>query len=157
MTWRLPRDEFERGKGEGNRLAFHHVVQHGPPPGVLAFDGETPVGWCAVAPRTTYVALERSRVLKPLDSLPVWSVSCFFIARPWRSRGVATTLLRAAVDFARARGARAVEGYPVIARKDRMPDAFAWTGLPAIFRAVGFHLAGRHSPARPIYRVMLEE
>ncbi len=157
MVWRLPRAEYEQGKGEGNRLALHHLVQHGPPPGVLAFDGDVPIGWCAIAPRSTYVALERSRVLKPLDSLPVWSVSCFFVARPWRGRGVATALLRAAVDFARQRGARAVEGYPMIARRERMPDAFAWTGLSGVFRAAGFRLAGRHSPARPIYRFVFED
>lgn len=156
MAWRLPKDQWEAGKGEGNRIALHHVVQAGPPPGVLGFDGETPIGWCAVAPRARYDFLSRSRVLKPLNSLPVWSVSCFYIAKAYRARGVAIGLLTAAVEFARGRGARAVEGYPVIARSRKLPDAFAWTGVPGIFRAAGFHLAGRHSAARPIYRILLD-
>ncbi|MFN2563684.1 MAG: GNAT family N-acetyltransferase [Gemmatimonadaceae bacterium] len=152
MFWRRPRAEWERGKGSGNRAAFHRVVRKGPPPGILAYAEREPVGWCAVAPREAYVHLQRSRVLKPIDAEPVWSVSCLFVARAWRRHGLSVALLRAAGEFAAGRGARIVEGYPVDPYSGTMPDAFAWTGTVAAFRAAGFLEAARGSAKRPIMR-----
>ncbi len=63
MLWRLTRAECERKKGEGNKRAMHAIVKSGEVPGILAFLADRPVGWCAVAPRGCYSALERSRVL----------------------------------------------------------------------------------------------
>src|SRR5690348_10325210 len=108
MWWRAPRAQFARQKGEGNRQAFHTVVQSGTPAGLLAYAAGQPIGWCAVAPRDDYPALERSRILKPVDDEPVWSVTCLFVARPFRRRGVTVRLLEAAVAYAGERGARIV-------------------------------------------------
>lgn len=152
MTWRLPRAQYEEGKGEGNRTAFKRRVRSGAPPGVLAYLDGQPVGWCAVAPRTEYDYLGRSRVLRPVDAQPVWSISCLLVAKPHRGRGVSVQLLRAAVEIAGRAGARIVEGYPVIARTGHMPDAFAWTGTLSAFRAAGFEEVARGSPSRPIMR-----
>jgi len=80
---------------------------------IHAYAGGEPVGWCAVAPREAYTALQRSRVLKPVDADPVWAIVCFVVARPFRRRGLSVHLLKAAVQRARERGARIVEGYPV--------------------------------------------
>jgi GNAT superfamily N-acetyltransferase len=99
------------------------------------------------------VQLAHSRVLKRIDAQPVWSVSCFFVTRAWRRRGVSVALLRAAVDFAASQGARVVEGYPVEPNAGKMPDVFAWTGTLAAFRAAGFAEAARGSPKRPIMRL----
>jgi GNAT superfamily N-acetyltransferase len=153
MVWRRSRAAWERGKGSGNRAAFQRVVRKGPPPGILAYADGEPVGWCAVAPREAYVQLERSRVLKRIDAEPVWSVSCLFVARPYRRHGVSVALLRAAAEFAASRGARIVEGYPVEPYSGKMPDAFAWTGTVAAFRAAGYTEAARGSPKRPIMRL----
>lgn len=152
MAWRLPRATYESGKGAGNRAAFRRRVRSGPPPGVLAYVRSEPIGWCAVAPRVEYHYLARSRVLRPIDDRPVWSVSCLFVAKNHRNRGVAVQLLRAAVDMAGSAGAEVVEGYPVIPYADRMPDAFAWTGTLSAFRSAGFEEVGRGSPKRPIMR-----
>ena len=152
MTWRLPAARFERDKGARNRAALHRLVETGPPPGILAYDGDTPIGWCAVAPREEYVRLARSRVLKPIDDTPVWSISCLFVARPFRQRGVSVALLRAAATFAGEHGARVVEGYPVVPYVKKMPDAFAWTGTAAAFVAAGYDEVARGSPNRPIMR-----
>jgi len=122
------------------------------PPGVLAYAQTEPVGWCAVAPRAEYEYLARSRVLRPIDDQVVWSISCLLVARPYRRRGVSVQLLRAAVDIAGQAGAHIVEGYPVISRVGRMPDAFAWTGTLSAFRAAGFEEVGRGSASRPIMR-----
>jgi GNAT superfamily N-acetyltransferase len=155
MVWRRARGEWERGKGSGNRAAFQRVVRQGPPPGILAYlDGEA-VAWCAVAPREAYVQLTRSRVLKPIDAEPVWSVSCIFVTRAYRRRGVSVALLRAAGEFAASQGARIVEGYPVEPYSGKMADAFAWTGTVAAFRAAGYAEAARGSPKRPIMRIRI--
>jgi GNAT superfamily N-acetyltransferase len=155
MYWRLTSAAYEAGKGDGNRRAFRAVVRKGGPTGVLAYDGDTPVGWCAVAPREEFVRLERSRVLKPIDERPVWSVVCLFVARSHRRRGVSVALLRAAADYARERGATLLEGYPVTPKSGAMPDAFAWTGIPSAFEAAGFREVARGSETRPIMRLDL--
>ena len=152
MWWRLPRSEFERHKGEANRRALKAIVESSEAPGLLAYaDGEA-IAWCSVAPRESFPVLGRSRTLKPIDDEPVWSVVCLFIARPFRRRGVSVGLLAAAVEYAVARGARIVEGYPVELKQASMPDAFAWTGTAAAFLRAGFTEVARRSETRPIMR-----
>lgn len=151
MAWRLNHGEFQRNKGAANKHAFRRIVLSGEPTGVLAYSGGNPVGWCAVAPRETYVRLEKSRVLKPVDAKPVWSVSCFYVARLHRRAGLSVALLRAAVEYARQHGATIVEAYPQDLQKD-LPSAFVWTGLFPTFRKVGFKEVARRSPTRPIMR-----
>lgn len=155
MTWRLKRSLFDAQKGEANRLAMKKLVDAGEVPGILAYDKDKPIGWIAVAPREVYVSLERSRVLKPIDDVPVWSVSCFFIAKGYRKKGVSAQLLKAAAKFVGERGGRMVEGYPVEPSMNNMPDVFAWTGLPGSFVAAGFTEVARRSPSRPIMRLRI--
>ena len=152
MWWRLARGEFEKSKGVGNKRAMRQIVRAGQVPGILAYCDEEPVGWCAVGPREWYPVLQRSRVLKPIDAKPVWAVTCFFVARDYRRRGVSAALLRAAVEHARRNGALIIEGYPVEPRKGQVPDAFAWMGLPSVFERAGFCEVARRSATRPIMR-----
>jgi GNAT superfamily N-acetyltransferase len=152
MTWRLSRSRFEAQKGRINRRSFRTIVEHGPPPGILAYQDSEPVGWCAVARREEYPVLERSRVLKPLDAQPVWSISCLFVAKPLRRSGVSVQLLRAAREYAGRQGARIVEGYPVEPYAGNMPAAFAWTGTASAFLKAGFKEVARRSRTRPIMR-----
>lgn len=151
MWWRLPRREFARLKGDGTRRALKRLVERGPAPGILAYDGDRAVGWCCVGPREDFPLLERSRVLAPVDDEPVWSIVCFFVARDHRRRGLTRRLVAAAVSYARSRGARIVEAYPVDAGSSQ-PDAFVYTGLPSAFAANGFVEVARKSPRRPILR-----
>jgi GNAT superfamily N-acetyltransferase len=154
MYWRLPRSDWTAGKPGGNKRAFQTLVSAGGTPGVLAYAGGEPVGWCSVAPRAVYPSLARARVLKPVDDSPVWSISCLFIARPHRRRGLSPQLLKAAAAFARRKGARIVEGYPIDPAQG-LPDAFVWTGLASAFRRAGFREVARRSPTRPIMRLDL--
>jgi len=155
MVWRQTRAEYERNKGERNRRAFGEIVRSGAEPGILAYDGDQPVGWCGIAPRESYPVLERSRSLQRIDRERVWSVSCFFILKPYRRRGLSALLLSAAAEFARSRGARVLEGYPMAPRKSSLPDPFAWTGLLSTFLQAGFEEAARPSPTRRIMRRVL--
>jgi GNAT superfamily N-acetyltransferase len=151
MAWRLPRSRWEAQKGKGNRRAFRALVLAGPPPGILAYRDGKAVGWCAIGPRANYSGLARSRVLAPLDAQEVWSVTCLFVAKPERRRGLSKRLLRAAAAYAKTQGARLVEGYPV-EPDQRLPDPFVWTGLASAFRAAGFVEVARRSRTRPIMR-----
>lgn len=150
--WRMTRSEHEKGKGEKNKAAMKRIVASGAPVGVLAYLGGEAVGWCAVAPREHYPALARSRVLRPIDDEPVWSVACLFVDRAHRNRGISVALLRAAADYAAQRGGTIVEGYPVEPRKPRMPDVFAWTGTASAFLEAGYEECARRSESRPIMR-----
>jgi GNAT superfamily N-acetyltransferase len=156
MWWKLPRAAFEQGKGDGNRKALKKIVAAGTVPGILAYHEGVPVGWCAVEPRAHYQRFDKSRVLKPVDDTPVWAVTCFFVAKPYRGRGIMTRLLQAAKDHARRHGATLLEGYPVEPSKGRLPDPFVYTGLPSAYRAAGFVEVARRSPTRPIMRCTLE-
>jgi len=153
MTWRLSRADYDRHKGPGNKRTLRRIVASGEPTGILAYQGDEPIGWTAIAPREVYVGLARSRVLKPVDARQVWSVTCFYVHRKHRHRGLSRALLEEAVRYAVLRGAQIIEGYPQDVHKN-LPDAFVWTGLIDTFRAVGFQEVARRSKSRPIMRLV---
>jgi GNAT superfamily N-acetyltransferase len=153
MLWRLSRSRFEAQKGEGNRCALRRIVEARQTPGVIAFEDGEPVGWCAVAPRPAYPALERSRIFKPIDDRPVWSISCLFVAKAHRRRSISVALIRAAADHAFRHGAESVEAYPFDPREPDVPPPFVWTGLLSAYLRAGFQERARRSPTRPIVRL----
>jgi GNAT superfamily N-acetyltransferase len=113
MRWRMTSSEYQRSTKQERVAALEKLVCQEIPVGVLAYvDGEA-VGWCSIAPRHTYTALERFRALPRIDDTPVWSVACFFVDRHFRRQKVTAGLLKAAVEYARSQGATAIEGYPV--------------------------------------------
>ena len=147
--------EFEQCKGDTNRALLRGLVDGGEVPGLLAYSKGVPVGWVSVGPRLDFGRLQRSRVTKPVDDVPVWAITCFVIDRRFRRRGVSFALLQAAVDHARASGAPAVEGYPVEPRRDEMPDIYAWMGVASSFVKAGFVEIARRSEHRPVMRLDL--
>ncbi len=156
MLWRLPKKQFELQKGDGNKLAMKAIIDSGEVPGILAYDNTKAIGWCAIAPRTSFPALSRSRILRPIDDRPCWSVACLFVDKSCRKKGVSTGLLRAASEYAKSQGAEIVEGYPVEPKSEKdIPPAFAWTGVPKAFNGAGFQEVARRSPTRPIMRIEL--
>ena len=84
MWWRLPRAQWVKQKGGGNKKAIRGLVTEDKSPGILAYADGQPVGWCAIGPREAYPRLANSRVLQPVDDQAVWSITCFFVARPFR-------------------------------------------------------------------------
>ena len=157
MWYRLKRSEFEKQKGEGNKKAMKTYVDGGNVPGIIAYSNGKPVAWCAVAPREDFSALERSRILKPIDDKPVWSIVCFFVERNHRRQGLNIALLKSTIDFAKQRGAKILEGYPVEPKKNPMPDVFAFYGLASAFKKAGFKECLRRSETRPIMRFIITE
>lgn len=156
MTMRLRARDYEAQKGAANRAALQRRVASGHPPGLLGYLGDTAVAWISLGPRDEFERLRTSRVLAPVDELPVWSIVCMFVRRDLRGCGVSTQLVRAAAAHARRAGARILEGYPhEPSTPTRMPDVFAWTGLATSFRRAGFVEVARRSATRPIFRLAL--
>jgi GNAT superfamily N-acetyltransferase len=155
MYFRLASTEFHEGArdhGRRNRAAMKAIVGSGSTPGLLAYMDGGPVGWVSVAPREEFGKIGRARSTKPVDDKPAWSIVCFYIDRHHRGDGVGTALLRAAVDYAREKGARLVEGYPVDPRRGKIPNAEAYYGLVSMFESAGFREVERRTPSRPIMR-----
>lgn len=156
MLWRLTRSEFERQKGEKNRKAMKTIVNSGEVPGILAFSHGHAVGWCSVAPRERFPALDRSRISKRIDDQPVWSITCFFIEKNYREQGLSVQLINAAIDYVQQQGGKILEAYPVEPKKDRAPAVFVWTGLAAAFKKAGFVECARRSETRPMMRYYIK-
>ncbi|NPV76148.1 MAG: GNAT family N-acetyltransferase [Anaerolineae bacterium] len=157
MYWRLSRKEFELGKGEGNRTALRALVMACQLPGLLACHNGEPVGWCSIGPRSVFPVLKRSRVLKPVDEKPVWSVVCFFVHRRFRRQGLTVKMLQEAVRYAAGQGASIVEGYPVVPRSRNTGAVFIYTGVYTAFQKAGFIEVARRSETRPIMRFYINE
>ncbi|HEV8122090.1 MAG TPA: GNAT family N-acetyltransferase [Candidatus Polarisedimenticolia bacterium] len=156
MYPRLRHRDYVQGKGALNRRRLRTLVRCGEAHGVIAYvDGE-PAAWCSFGPRDSFPTLSRSRVLAPLDDRPVWSIVCFFVARPFRRRGLSVPLLEAVAAQVRRRGASILEGYPHDPRHNALADAFAWNGILSSFARAGFEECARRSPGRPIVRRTLK-
>ncbi|MFC2094533.1 GNAT family N-acetyltransferase [Bacteroidota bacterium] len=156
MYWRLRSSVWELQKGDKNKRAMKKIIFSDKIPGIIAYYNNEPVGWCSVAPREEFSRLENSRILKPIDEKSVWSVVCFFIHKDFRKQGLSTALLNAAKKYVKSCGGKILEGYPVEPKKDKMPDAFAWTGISAAFQTAGFKEVARRSETRPIMRFYLK-
>jgi GNAT superfamily N-acetyltransferase len=156
MWWRQSRTEFSRKHYAGNKRAIKKIIMAGQEPGILAYAGGKPIGWCAIAPREVYLSLERSNVLRRVDDSPVWSATCFYIARGYRRKGLTGQLLKAAIQFARQHGARILEGYPIDSGGEKKNTVSIFTGLASTFLEAGFVEVARRSPIRPIMRYCLK-
>ncbi len=154
MSWRLSAKDFKQKQGDANRKSMKKIVAKEIPPGILAYDSNDAVGWIALSPREIFIRLEKSRVLAPVDTQPVWSVSCFFVRKDHRKQGLTVELLQAAAKFAKRNKAKILEGYPQELTQVLSPP-FVWTGLASAFRAAGFEEVARRSATRPIMRLYL--
>jgi GNAT superfamily N-acetyltransferase len=152
MYWRIG-SAYRKKPAETNKAAFHGIVQKGPPPGLLAFDGDTAVGWCQLSPRDSLPWLDRTSHLKCVDELPVWCISCFYVRKGYRKRGVISALIREALNTARDAGAPALEAYPL---DGDLTSSSSFTGFASTFLKLGFKPVARRVSARPILRHALD-
>lgn len=153
MFWRMTRKEFNQNCGEGNKQAMKSLVHSGVIPGILGYQEGKAVSWCSVAPREDFASLERSRNLKRLDEQPVWSIVCFYVAKPARKLGLMLETIKAAIEYARQNGAKLVEAYPVEAHGHQAPGDLYMGDLNAFIKA-GFKMEetrGKHIIVR--YRI----
>ena len=148
MYWRIG-SEYSKQPGAANKAAFCELVTSGPPPGLLGLDGDLAVGWCQLTPRAALPWLDHTWRLKRVDDVPVWSLSCFYVRKGYRRRGVTSALIAAALDTARRAGAPALEAYPLDAK---LTPSASSTGYVSTFKRAGFKIVVRHVQSRPIMR-----
>ncbi len=154
MYWRIGSAYTQRPREE-NRKAFRAVVRKGPPPGLLAFDGGTVVGWAQLTPRADLPKLATARFTRAVDDLPVWSLSCFFVRRGWRGKGVTTALIAAAAKHAKKMKAPALEAYPTKTGGAQRSTSGMYTGNAETFARAGFETVAEPAPHRPLMRLRL--
>jgi len=148
MYWRIGA-AYRKRPGQTNKTAFKEIVMLGPPPGLLAFDGDVAVGWCQLTPRAQATQLDRAWRLKRVDDLPVWSITCFYVRKAYRKRGITSFMIEAALKAAKEAGAPALEAYPL--DRSLSPSATS-TGIVSTFERAGFKTVACRVPPRPIMR-----
>ena len=111
-------------------------------------------GWCAVEPRESYSRLGRVKVLAPVDDQPVWSITCFYIGKQYRRKGLMRGLLNAAIDWAISNGAHIIESYPFDTQQG-VRSSTAYRGVIPFYLENGFIEVMKRSPRRPIMRKYL--
>jgi GNAT superfamily N-acetyltransferase len=149
MYWRM--GGAYRGRREENRAALRKMVERGPPPGLVALDGDLAVGWCQLTPREALPWLDRMWWFQRVDDVPVWSISCFFVRKSYRRLGVMTQLITAAVETAKHAKAAALEAYPIDMNAPKSSSNI-FVGTASTFGRAGFKEVARRAAARPIMR-----
>lgn len=158
--FRMPQKQRMPLLGEGARRLFEERVKTGPPPGVLAYDEDTPVGWLQVGPRAHIPEWNNPRrASTPLADAPAedernWAASCFFVRKGFRGKGVTAALLAAAIGFARESGARLLEAAPMDHEFKRSSEGL-YVGAERVFLRAGFLEMARQKPGRPLLRLAL--
>ncbi len=164
MSHRLTgRPAWDALGAEGRKAAFKSVVETGPSPGLLAYDGPTAIGWVAVAPRSDLPRFQTQKVSASVGSeeatigasKTVFVISCFYVRPGYRKRGLMRPLTCAAIDHARARGASMVEACPIETDKPLVWGE-GFVGIAGLFRDLGFTEVARRSPRRPLMQLVLE-
>ena len=155
MFFRLPYKAFQENKPEGNKKLIKQLVNKGLPQGLIASVNGEPVGWIALAPREDYMKLENSRVFKRIDDKPVWSITCFFIKKGFRHKGLSQQLIKGAIDFARKKKIKTLEAYPAIPYAEKVPHPFLWVGVLSSFIKNGFKIVRQQSKSRAMVRIDL--
>jgi GNAT superfamily N-acetyltransferase len=126
-------------------------------PGLVAHSDGQVLGWVSLAPRAAYGRLAKSRTIPMIEGEDVWSVICFVVGRAARGRGLSSTLLSAAVEFASRNDAAVLEAYPAaVPAGERVPASAAFSGVESLFLAAGFsRVAETHSSAAGVPRVVV--
>jgi len=160
--WRLKRADFNRMKGDEKKSVLKNLTALDQVPGMLAYIGQQPVGWCSIGPRDGFSALENSRILKRIDDTPVWSIVCFFIARPYRSMGVMSALIRGSVQYAIDHGAEVIEGYPIDMQTQKLTGqkltgCSGYMGIASAYQKAGFVKVKNGSETQLIMRYVKKD
>jgi len=134
-----------------NREALRALAASEVSPGLIGYVDGAPVGWISLGPREDYLKLRRSSVMKPVDDTEVWSIVCTFVDKAHRGEGLQRRLLAAAIDYARDKGVRMLEAYPVD-KDERSHDDFMFFGSRSLYERAGFKEVVRRSPTRVVMR-----
>lgn len=154
LIFRVPREEWDARPVERNRDDMRTLVEDGRRPGLVAYDGDEPVGWCAVAPLTDYVRLASSPYIAEArpdgdDPSGRWAVTCFVVTPSARGAGLVETMLGAAVEHARENGATALEAMPLdVDNAEHVTADELYGGTLSAFEEAGFERLAQLGPER---------
>jgi GNAT superfamily N-acetyltransferase len=146
--------EFTTSHKEGHKELMRTLVQSGVEPGIIAYADGKPAGWVALAPRENYKRLSTSKLLSAVDEQPVWVISCFYIYRDYRHQGLMEKLLVAAEEYARGKGIKILEAFPIDVKQKISPISM-YTGKSEAFYRQGYELVAQRE-WRPILRKFLK-
>lgn len=125
-----------------NRRDKTALVKKGRSHAILVYDGEKSVGWCQYGPREELPRIDAGRNYKRVgavgEDMNLWRITCFFVDRKYRGKGVSKIALHAALQAIRERGGGTVEAFPVVSRKMAAVPEWRWFGTPGMFRREGF-------------------
>ena len=153
MFPRIPGTQWTKLPGEGSpsqrrRAAMETLARRPYAPGLLAFRGESPVGWVALGPRSEFARIEKSRATPPVDDQDVWVIPCVTVHTNARGQGIAVALIKAAAQYAIDHGAPVVEAYPR-AGNERTGNDNIFFGTEPLFERAGFQVVRDPLPNRP--------
>jgi len=98
---------------EGRRAYKEQLVCQGQAHAALVFDDDLAVGWCQYgSPEELPGIHHRKDYEAGLVQLPDYRLTCIYVDKAYRKRGVAAAALRGALDLIAASGGGRVEGYP---------------------------------------------
>lgn len=142
--------EFKESGKEGHKDLLRTLVHSGVEPGLIAYADGVPAGWVALAPREKYKRLATSKQLAAVDDQPVWVIPCFFIHRDYRRQGLMEKLLAAAIAYAREKGVKILEAFPLEV-EGKINAISLFTGKASVFREQGFEQVALRD-YRPVLR-----
>ncbi|WP_307357232.1 GNAT family N-acetyltransferase [Microbacterium murale] len=155
LSYRIGSKENVALRGEERAKRVRELCDHDPPPGVIAYLDDEPVGWAAVHPRRD-TSFARNRLIPHVDELDIWSLWCFRVRPGYRKQGIMHALISGAVAHAAESGAPAIEGYPVDNRGERVNQTMMYVGTKALFESAGFsHAADTASVLDGFPRVLM--
>ena len=155
MTFRITSHEFEENKFEGNKKLMKELVRTNRPTGLIGYLGEEPIGWIALAPREDYLKIEKSRSLKRIDDKPVWSMTCFYVKKEFRRKGISGRLIQLVKAYAKKQKIPALEAYPVVPYAEKVSPPFLWTGVLSSFLNNGFEIVRQNGKSKAMVRYEL--
>jgi len=150
MSWRQTNAQLENATAESNHVLFKGQIDSGVSVGLIAYLEDQAVGWCGVSPRANFVRLENHPYFRShTTDKAIWTIICLFVSRQARKQGVASGLLNAAVKYAIANGAQAIEAYPVNSHEEHLGSKEAFPGTVPMFLKAGFkEIAATESKSR---------
>jgi len=119
-------------------------VREGRAHAALVYDNSTLVGWCQFGSHKELTRIKLKRdYLAGLTQLPDWRITCFFVDRGRRGRGVASAALNGALhEIARLGGSR-VESYPEEPEGRSIWRSFLYNGTVSMFEREEFKRSRR--------------
>lgn len=134
----IPREE----RRAMNKKDKETLVRQGRSHAILVYDGKTPVGWCQYGSKDELPRIDAGRnyrkIGSPEGAEKLWRITCFFVDKDYRGKGIAKMALKTALESIKKQGGGIVEAYPVVSKKMAAVPEWRWFGTPSMFRREGF-------------------